>query len=336
MLLGNVLRWETDYLGRQHPVLPGGARVRAQGEAARPAGRAGDGGVLRAARHRLPGRGVPDGRGQPAPRLQGGAQRRSRTRSPGHEGRVPVRLPRARRTTASPATPSRSATRCAPCAECGAPDHRASVCAFCRLRERAAPATSAGRARPTVATCRAFAPGDRVLLVDAKRRRHLVTLAEGGAFHSHAGVLEHDALIGQPTRASTVRTTLGRAARRGAADARRVRAQDAARRAGHLPEGPRPDPHARRHLPGRARARVGRRLGRAHDDAAAGGRARRATCIGYELRDDFARPRPPQRRGLPRPRRPARRSRCATSTTASTIDRPRPRRCSTSPSRGGS
>jgi tRNA (adenine57-N1/adenine58-N1)-methyltransferase catalytic subunit len=55
---------------------------------------------------------------------------------------------------------------------------------------------------------RVFAAGDRVLLVDAKRRRHLVTLAPGGKFHSHAGVLEHDALLGTP-EGSTVRTTLG-------------------------------------------------------------------------------------------------------------------------------
>jgi tRNA (adenine57-N1/adenine58-N1)-methyltransferase len=55
---------------------------------------------------------------------------------------------------------------------------------------------------------RAFAAGDRVLLVDAKRRRHLVTLSAGGQFHTHAGVLEHDAMIGKP-EGSTVRTTLG-------------------------------------------------------------------------------------------------------------------------------
>jgi tRNA (adenine57-N1/adenine58-N1)-methyltransferase len=55
---------------------------------------------------------------------------------------------------------------------------------------------------------RPFRAGDRVLLVDAKRRRHLVTLADGGQFHSHAGVLEHDALIGQ-AEGVTVRTTLG-------------------------------------------------------------------------------------------------------------------------------
>jgi tRNA (adenine57-N1/adenine58-N1)-methyltransferase catalytic subunit len=54
---------------------------------------------------------------------------------------------------------------------------------------------------------RPFIPGDRVLLIDTKQRRHLVTLAEGGAFHSHAGVLEHDVLIGRD-EGVTVRTTM--------------------------------------------------------------------------------------------------------------------------------
>ena len=40
--------------------------------------------------------------------------------------------------------------------------------------------------------------GDMVLLMDRKDRRYLVTLKRGGAFHSHAGILPHDALIGQP------------------------------------------------------------------------------------------------------------------------------------------
>jgi tRNA (adenine57-N1/adenine58-N1)-methyltransferase catalytic subunit len=54
----------------------------------------------------------------------------------------------------------------------------------------------------------AFAAGDRVLLVDTKRRRHLITLEPGGEFHSHTGVLRHDDLIGHDEGA-TVRTTLG-------------------------------------------------------------------------------------------------------------------------------
>jgi tRNA (adenine57-N1/adenine58-N1)-methyltransferase len=51
-----------------------------------------------------------------------------------------------------------------------------------------------------------FAAGDRVLLVDNRKRRHLVTLVAGGQFHTHAGIVEHDAIIGQPD-GTTVRTT---------------------------------------------------------------------------------------------------------------------------------
>ncbi len=44
---------------------------------------------------------------------------------------------------------------------------------------------------------RRFAPGDRVLLIDAKQRRYMVTLVDGGEFHSHAGFVAHDGLIGE-------------------------------------------------------------------------------------------------------------------------------------------
>jgi tRNA (adenine57-N1/adenine58-N1)-methyltransferase len=54
---------------------------------------------------------------------------------------------------------------------------------------------------------RPFAAGDRVLLIDTKQRRHLVTLEAGGAFHSHTGVLDHGQLIGQE-EGVTVRTTM--------------------------------------------------------------------------------------------------------------------------------
>jgi tRNA (adenine57-N1/adenine58-N1)-methyltransferase len=53
-----------------------------------------------------------------------------------------------------------------------------------------------------------FAAGDRVLLVDAKRRRHLVTLEVGGELHLHTGVVRHDDLIGND-EGMTVRTTRG-------------------------------------------------------------------------------------------------------------------------------
>ena len=53
-----------------------------------------------------------------------------------------------------------------------------------------------------------FAPGDKVLLIDAKSRRYLVTLREGGQFHTHAGVTPHELIIGQPD-GSTVRSPSG-------------------------------------------------------------------------------------------------------------------------------
>ncbi|MGE0880549.1 MAG: tRNA (adenine-N1)-methyltransferase [Acidimicrobiia bacterium] len=50
---------------------------------------------------------------------------------------------------------------------------------------------------------RPFAVGDRVLLIDQKDRRYLLVLREGGEFHSHAGVLPHDDLIGTNEGSST-------------------------------------------------------------------------------------------------------------------------------------
>lgn len=43
---------------------------------------------------------------------------------------------------------------------------------------------------------RPLAAGERVVLVDGKGRRYLVTLAAQARFHSHAGVVEHSELIG--------------------------------------------------------------------------------------------------------------------------------------------
>ena len=53
-----------------------------------------------------------------------------------------------------------------------------------------------------------FRAGDRVLLVDNKRRRHLVTLEAGGQFHTHAGIVAHDDLIGHAD-GTTVHTSRG-------------------------------------------------------------------------------------------------------------------------------
>src|SRR6266508_5578237 len=49
---------------------------------------------------------------------------------------------------------------------------------------------------PHTGMSRPFRAGERVLLVDGKLRRYLVTLAEGGEFHSHTGVIPHAAIIG--------------------------------------------------------------------------------------------------------------------------------------------
>jgi tRNA (adenine57-N1/adenine58-N1)-methyltransferase catalytic subunit len=44
---------------------------------------------------------------------------------------------------------------------------------------------------------RPFEAGERILLFDAKGRRYLVTLAASGEFHTHAGPVSHDDLLGQ-------------------------------------------------------------------------------------------------------------------------------------------
>jgi tRNA (adenine57-N1/adenine58-N1)-methyltransferase len=40
--------------------------------------------------------------------------------------------------------------------------------------------------------------GERVLLVDPKQRRYVIRLERGGRFQTHAGILEHDEVIGAP------------------------------------------------------------------------------------------------------------------------------------------
>ncbi|HTZ07833.1 MAG TPA: tRNA (adenine-N1)-methyltransferase [Acidimicrobiales bacterium] len=51
--------------------------------------------------------------------------------------------------------------------------------------------------------------GERVLLVDPKQRRYLVTLVAGAHFHTHSGILAHDAVLGRP-EGSTVAASTGR------------------------------------------------------------------------------------------------------------------------------
>ena len=42
-----------------------------------------------------------------------------------------------------------------------------------------------------------FEAGDKVLLIDSRGRRYLITLQGGGSFHFHRGIVEHNSIIGQ-------------------------------------------------------------------------------------------------------------------------------------------
>ena len=44
---------------------------------------------------------------------------------------------------------------------------------------------------------RPFAAGERALFFDSKDRRYLVTLVEGGEFHTHSGPVAHNDVIGK-------------------------------------------------------------------------------------------------------------------------------------------
>jgi tRNA (adenine57-N1/adenine58-N1)-methyltransferase len=51
-------------------------------------------------------------------------------------------------------------------------------------------------------------PGDRVQLTDPKKRQHTITLATGGQFHTHRGIVAHDDLLGGP-EGVVVKSTAG-------------------------------------------------------------------------------------------------------------------------------
>jgi tRNA (adenine57-N1/adenine58-N1)-methyltransferase len=52
-----------------------------------------------------------------------------------------------------------------------------------------------------------LAAGERILLIDAKDRRYLVKLVPGATFHTHAGILEHDRIIGADEGSSVTGST---------------------------------------------------------------------------------------------------------------------------------
>jgi tRNA (adenine57-N1/adenine58-N1)-methyltransferase len=54
-----------------------------------------------------------------------------------------------------------------------------------------------------------LAAGERVLLIDPKERRYLLTLVAGATFHTHAGIVNHDDIIGGD-EGRTITGTTGR------------------------------------------------------------------------------------------------------------------------------
>ncbi len=55
---------------------------------------------------------------------------------------------------------------------------------------------------------RPFDYGDKVLVLDNKQRRYLITLAEGAEFHTHAGLFPHADVVGKP-EGVTMKSTRG-------------------------------------------------------------------------------------------------------------------------------
>ena len=55
---------------------------------------------------------------------------------------------------------------------------------------------------------KALTEGDRVMLLDSKKRRYLLNLASGGEFHTHAGFVPHDDIIGE-SEGAVVKSTKG-------------------------------------------------------------------------------------------------------------------------------
>lgn len=53
-----------------------------------------------------------------------------------------------------------------------------------------------------------FTAGEKVLLLDSKKRRYLVDLVDDGEFHSHNGFVPHRDVIGQ-REGTVVRSTRG-------------------------------------------------------------------------------------------------------------------------------
>ena len=127
-LLGNTLRWQTEYIARQIAGAAREGRHGEEGEAAVPALRAGDRRVRVPAGHRLRRRGVPARGRQHAAPVQG-RHERHRGDVAGDEGPVLPGVPRAR---AAP-VPAADDAELSACERCGQPT-TGRFCAFCRAR----------------------------------------------------------------------------------------------------------------------------------------------------------------------------------------------------------
>ena len=121
---------------------------------------------------------------------------------------------------------------------------------------------------------------------------------------------------GRPARGNRGQGQSGRAVHGAAAHARGLRGRDAPRGAGDLPEGPRPDADDGGHRARRAGPGVGRGLGSAVDDDAAGGRDDRRLRAARGLRQSG--PRQRARHSSAPTSSSATGSSCGTATTAST------------------
>ena len=196
MLFGNVLRWQTDYLGRQLPVLPARNGFPRK---VKPLVRLGEREmaaycVLRGIDYIVEECPMAAGNKHLGYKEALNAIEATLARL---EARLLLRVPRAGLGRGSRPTPRRSRR----------PRRRASAAAR-RPPARCAPSagwsTSPPRAptavpvdpRATAGEPSPSAAGEQVLLIDTKKRRYLVTLTEGGEFHSHSGLVAHDAVIG--------------------------------------------------------------------------------------------------------------------------------------------
>ena len=219
-LLGNTLRWQTDEIARQSPVLPAKAGMVKK---VKPLFRLSE---LETAAYAFL-RGI-DYVVEECPLVGGNTQLRYKeamNRS--------SRRRRGRRRSSSSATSSAAPVVRAPptmptlttCEACGQPT-TGRFCAFCRAQAQilgdrlgAAPAGARGAAngdeRPSPRSSRTrsfrrarrrrgaltrmggpFEPGERVLFIDQRGRQYLVKLHTGGTFHSHGGAVAHDDILG--------------------------------------------------------------------------------------------------------------------------------------------